>query len=107
MNFWEHITRRFRAKTNEAELARINAYRAVFMRNPSQSQQQAVLADLGMRCGWNQITQPSDASQAIWFNEGKRAAYAEIFAMLSLSPTDVDALDRAIRVENMNYGDDN
>jgi len=59
-----------------------------------------VLADLQARCGWNQVLDPKFASDRdIWFSEGKRSAYSEIFSHLSLSSEDLMALDNAARWE--------
>jgi len=77
------------------------AYRSVFQGNPDRQQQQAVLADLAARCHWNQITVPTSkaSSEELWFREGKRAAFSEIFSHLSLSPEDLQALENAARHE--------
>lgn len=101
MNFWEHVSRRFGHSTAvERQAALCRAYRAVFLGNPDRSQQQIVLSDLQHRCGWNKITDPKYASdRELWFAEGKRAAYGELFAHLSLSPADVEALNNAARVD--------
>jgi hypothetical protein len=58
-----------------------------------------VLADLAANCRWNQITQPQTAEQTIWFNEGKRAAFAVVFQHLSLTYEDIEALENAARHE--------
>lgn len=100
MTNWHSNGKRHKRKNLAAALDLTEAYRSVFLRNPSQQQQQEVLADLAARCGWNQITLPRDASdRELWFAEGKRAAFAEIFAHLSLAPDDVDALANAVRTE--------
>jgi hypothetical protein len=100
MKFWNRLTRRWSHATVEGQLRLTEAYRAVFHHgSDDQSQRQLVLADLQARTGWHQITMPDTADQRIWFAEGKRAAYAEIFGHLSLSPADVDALDNAARHE--------
>lgn len=85
------------AAANEIALA----YREVFRGKASEPQQQMVLADLAARCGWNQITVPSKrvSSDDLWFQEGMRAAFASIFAHLSLSPQDMMDFDNATRRE--------
>lgn len=101
MKFWEHLSRRHSQKSAaEKQLVLGRAYRAVFYGNADRPQQQMVLADLQARCGFTKITHPTFASNRdLWFAEGKRAAYAEIFSHLSLSSEDIEALDHASRVE--------
>ncbi len=101
MKFWEYLTRRHSQKSaTEKQLILSGAYRAVFFGNADRPQQQMVLADLQARCGFTQITHPLYASDRdLWFREGKRAAYGEIFAHLSLGPDDIEALNHAARVE--------
>lgn len=107
MNFWDRLTRRWSHRTVEGQLRLTQAYRAVFQNgNASQSHRQMVLSDLQARTGWNQITLPESAAERVWFAEGKRAAYAEIFGHLSLSPADVDALDNAARHEAVALNED-
>ncbi len=104
MNFWERLSRKFPRRTHsaEAQLTLTRAYRSVFYGIPDRSQQQMVLADLQARCFWSQYTAPSGASsEELWYREGKRAAYGEIFAHLSLSPDDITALDNAARHETV------
>ncbi len=98
MRHWARISRRLPKKSVEANFQLGNAYRSVFRDGSAESQQ--VLADLAARCGWNQITDPRTASdKEIWFAEGKRAAFGELFAHLSLSPADIAAFDNAVRHE--------
>jgi len=99
MRFWERLSRRFKRGTPSGELVLGTAYRDVFSGNSSQSQRQIVLADLAANCGWNQVTLPENTEQRIWFNEGKRAAFALIFTHLSLGPADVEAFENAVRHE--------
>lgn len=100
MKFWEHLSRRWNVHSKEAMHTLTGAYRRTFLQgSASTEEKQMVLADLGARCGWNQITLPETAEQRIWYNEGQRAAYSRIFAHLSLSPADIAALEHAIRSE--------
>ena len=100
MNFWNRITRRYRNKqSNDAQHELAKAYRMVFFGNPDRAQQQVVLADLAAKCGWNQVSSPRATSRTLWFMEGKRAAFGEIYSYLSLSPGDIEALENAVRHE--------
>lgn len=101
MRVWQSLSRKFgiRTKTMHAQFELGEAYRRVFLSNPSRADQETVLADLAARMGWNQVTAPGVASEQLWFNEGKRAAFAGIFAHLSLSGDDVLALENAVRHE--------
>lgn len=101
MKIWHALTRKFGTfiRSMRAQLELGDAYRRVFLGNPSRADQETVLADLAAKCGWNQITAPGVASEQLWFNEGKRAAFAEIFAHLSLSQEDVTAFESAVRHE--------
>lgn len=100
-NRWHSLTRQFGTfvKTLRAQYEIGEAYRRVFLGNPSRADQEAVLADLAAKCGWNQITAPGVASEQLWFNEGKRAAFGELFAHLALSHDDVAAFEVAVRHE--------
>lgn len=101
MSYWQSLTSKFgtfvRSLNAQYELG--SAYRRVFSGNASRADQQTVLADLAAKCNWNQITAPGVASEQLWFNEGKRAAFAEIFAHLSLSQDDLTAFESAVRHE--------
>lgn len=101
MRIWQSLVRKFgiRTKSMSAQYELGEAYRRVFLSNPSRADQETVLADLAAKCGWNQITPASVASDELRFNEGKRAAFAGIFAHLSLSYEDVVALENAVRHE--------
>lgn len=100
MTHWHSNSRKHSRKNLAAEMELTQAYRAVFKGHPDVLQQQAVLADLAAGCGWNKVTLPSVASdRELWFAEGMRAAFGLIFAHLSLSPEDVEALANAARRE--------
>lgn len=101
MSFWHSFAKKFgiRSRGLEQQLAVTEAYRRVFLTNPSRADQQMVLAHLAARCGWNTITPPSVASKELWFAEGKRAAFAEIFSHLALSDDDVTAMNNAVKQE--------
>jgi hypothetical protein len=102
MRFWERLTRKYTPNTLTASLVLSSAYRNLFLSgNSDNNQRQMVLSDIAANCNWNQITLPETGEQRIWFNEGKRAAYALIFAHLSLSPEDILALENAARHEAM------
>lgn len=101
MTFWQSFAKKFGVrKRGLAEQMQISlAYQRVFKTNPSRDDQQMVLAHLAAVCGWNTITPPSVASKELWFAEGKRAAFAEIFSHLSLTPDDIAAMENAVRHE--------
>ncbi len=99
MRYWDRLTRRFKHGTVDGEYALSRAYRNLFSGNADQSERELVLADLAAKCGWNQVTAPETSEQRIWFNEGKRAAFALIFSHLSLSGDDLHAFENAIRHE--------
>lgn len=100
MRFWHRLSRKHKRNSIEGQLVLGNAYRAVFYGNPDRQQQQMVLADLAARCGWGQTKLPQYASsRELWFSEGKRSAYGEIHAFLSLTHEDILALDNAVRHE--------
>ena len=100
MTRWHSNSRTHPKKTAAAMLDLTHAYRAVFRGNPTSAQQQMVLADFAARCGWNLITLPRNASdRELWFAEGKRAAFSELFAHLSLSTEDVLDFENAARRE--------
>ncbi len=102
MRSWQSLSRKFgiRTKSMLAQYELGEAYRRVFKGNPSRADQETVLADLAAKMGWNQVTAPGVASnEQLWFNEGKRASFAFIFAQLSLSGDDVVALENAVRHE--------
>jgi len=94
---WARLSRKWKRNTSEGQAILAYAYRAVFKGEATQNQREMVLADLAANCNWNQITPPETGEQRIWFNEGKRAAFASIFAYLSLSPNDVAAFENAVR----------
>lgn len=101
MRYWHRFAALFPAWNYSAQRELVLAYRAVFQGTPSKQQQEAVLSDLAARCHWNQVKVPdsSASDRELWFREGKRAAFAEVFSHLSLSPGDIEALDNAARHE--------
>lgn len=108
MNFIQSLSRKFfgpRAKSLEAQLALTEAYRRVFLANPSRADQQLVLSDLALQCGWGQYTTPKVSSRQLWFNEGKRAAFDVAYRHLALSDQDVEALANAVKLETQGRHD--
>lgn len=105
MKYWHRLTRKYSKKTNEGNLVLSRAYRAVFRGHPDQSQQEMVLADLAAQCGFYQVSPEGTDSTMLAYREGKRAAFAEIFGHLSLSPDDMTALENAARRETIGYAD--
>jgi hypothetical protein len=85
-----------------AELRRTEAYRAVFHGSPSREDQEIVLADLLAKSGFNAVSDETVSSDALRYREGRRSFYSEVFAYLSLSPSDVTALQNAARLEIAN-----
>lgn len=78
-----------------------DAYRAVFDGRSTEAQREIVLADLAAQSGFYRVTVPSPAlaDRDLWFAEGRRSMFAEIFAHLSLADDDVKALENAARRE--------
>jgi hypothetical protein len=104
MNWWATVARSFpgnRRKSYEAQKLLTDSYRAVFMgKGSSLEQRQIVLSDLQAQTNWNRVLDPRTATdREVWFQEGMRAAYGVIFAHLSLSDADVEALNNAARLE--------
>lgn len=101
MTNWLSFAKEFgrRLKAIPGQFAVSSAYQRVFLGNPSRADQERVLAHFAAACGWNQITAPGVASEQLWFQEGKRAAFGELFAHLSLSQEDLKALENAARHE--------
>lgn len=101
MNFWHHLSKRFprRTKSSEAQLYLTTAYRAVFTGSPDRAQQQAVLADLLAKSGFQQVTGAEASDTQLRQTEGKRELFAVIFGHLSLSETDLAGLQNAARHE--------
>ena len=96
---WHRLTLRFRHNTHSANAQLAAAYRDVLTGRPTQQQQQIVLADLMARSGFNKVTPPSASDRDLWFAEGRRSLFGEIFSHLSLSDRDMDALNNAARIE--------
>lgn len=110
MNFWHALSRKYfgqRSKRLEAQFELTEAYRRVFLTNPSRADQQIVLADMAVQAGWQQITTPGVASDRLWFNEGKRAMFECMFRHLSLSDADVAGLENAVKHETQGRADFN
>jgi hypothetical protein len=82
-----------------AQLRLTQAYQAVFQGSPMREDQELVLADLANACSWRRVCGPTVSNEELRFTEGARAAFSRVFAFLSLSPSDVKALEEAARRE--------
>lgn len=98
---WQSLTSKFkgRARTKEAELRLVQAYIATFRGSPSRQDQEMVLADLANASSWRKVCPPSVSSDELRYVEGARSLFSRIFAFLSLSEADVEALEMAVRQE--------
>lgn len=101
MKTWLTFTQKFgaRRKTLQAQYETTEAYRRVFQGHPQPADQQMVLAHLAACCGKNTYTPPNVASKELWFREGKKAAFAELFGHLALSHDDMAAFENAVKRE--------
>lgn len=106
MRLWRSLSTYFpdwlsKPQPLNAELQLGTAYRAVFDGRSTDAQREIVIADLAARSGFYQVTAPSPAlkDRDLWFAEGRRSMFAEIFAHLSLHDDDVKALENAARRE--------
>lgn len=101
MSYWNTFVKKLgtRLKSLSGSYEITQAYRRVFLDNASREDQRMVLAHYAARCGWNCITPPSVASEELRFNEGKRAAFAELFGHLALSYEDIADFENAVKRE--------
>ena len=102
-NIWRTVTTQI-GRGREFFMRRENrlreAYSNVFQnRNASDEDREIVLADLRTHCGFDRVTEPPSSSEELWFQEGKRAAYARIHAYLTMGDADEHALALAARTE--------
>lgn len=93
------IFTRDKARTKEAQIRLASAYRAVFTGSPGKEDQEIVLADLANACSWRKVCGPSVTNEELRYVEGTRAAFSRVFAFLSLTPSDISALEEAARRE--------
>lgn len=89
-----------KARSLEAKERLVHAYKNVFAgRNPSQEDQQLVLADLANVCSFRRVCPPTVTDAELRFVEGSRAAFGRVLEMIELAPTDLEALAQAARRE--------
>lgn len=87
---------RGKRRSFDAQRELIKAYRTVFRSQEGQ----VVLSDLANKSGFYKATLAHGSTdREIWQTEGKRLLFAEIFALLNLSDTDLRALEYAARRE--------
>lgn len=96
---WRTVSDEHSPHSYGGEEARLLAYQRVFNGSPSKDDQQIVLADLMARSGFNQITDPTVSANEMFFREGKRAMFAEIFSPLTMGVKDLEDLSIASRRE--------
>lgn len=101
MKYWHSFVSKYKdaVKKLYPQYEITEAYRRVFLGKPSTEDQQMVLSHFAARCGWNTITPPSVASKELWFAEGKRAAFAELFGHIALSHDDMALFENAVKRE--------
>lgn len=99
---WRSLTsvlKRHEWGTRTAQVRLTHAYREVFYGNPSREDQQIVLADLANAASWRKVFPPDVPSDVLRYHEGARSLFSRVFAFLSLSDSDVAALEQAARQE--------
>jgi hypothetical protein len=99
---WKSLTTlvpEFQTNPLAAEVVLTEAYNAVFRGSPSKDQQMIVLADMLAKSGFAQVSPEDISPTALMYREGKREVFSNVFAYLSLSPSDRDALHNAARRE--------
>lgn len=99
---WRSLTSIFtgrKARSKEAELRLTLAYQRVFKGKPESADQELVLADMANAASWRRFCPASVSNDELRHIEGSRALFARVFAFLSLSEGDVEALEKAVRHE--------
>lgn len=99
---WKSLTSlvpEFKTNPLAAEVILTEAYNAVFLGSPSKDQQSIVLADMLAKSGFAQVSDEDVTASVLQYREGRRRAFSDVFAYISLSPSDRDALHNAARRE--------
>lgn len=75
------------------------SYRKVFMGNGTIGEAEAVLVDLALQSRFFDVMPPTASDAAIRYNEGRRSVFLHIFQNLSMSESELAALQEAVRFE--------
>jgi hypothetical protein len=98
---WKHLTAGLKPgerRSASADLVLTTAYRDVFAKG---EQAQVVLADLANFTGFYAVETQGTPSDVLQYQAGMRAAYARIFAFLSMPDELLGALEKAARAERL------
>lgn len=99
MDFWRHISRKWRKTSATAQLELTDAYRRVFAGRASLEDAEVVLADMVNASGYYSVSGPNVSDTERAFADGKRAVIARLLAFLQLPDSVRAQLERAARAE--------
>ena len=94
------IFSRGKRRTAKAQKRLVMAYRRTFRGEGDMEDAEIVLVDLARSLGYYHTTEPSDDTEQLWFNEGKRAAFGHIQKLLQLPSETLDALASRVIMED-------
>jgi len=81
------------------KLSLADAYRNVFLGNPTDAERDAVFVHLANASGYYRVSPPGLTADERAYNEGKRSMFGEIVAKIYLTDDERSALERATRHE--------
>lgn len=90
-------------RNDQAHRRLVKAYKEVF--RPSESVD-IVLADLANYCGFYKVAPPGTPAEALFYEQGTRAAFGRLFHFLSLPDDRLEDLEKAAQAESLADGEE-